>query len=163
MGVHPVLSKVTDRIRRRSEAPRSRYLAELEQMRGKGPVRHGLSCTNLAHGFAGATSADKIVLRRIDCVNIAIVSSYNDMLSAHQPFERFPPIIKAAAREAGATAQFAGASRRCATGSRKASRGWSCRCSAATSSRSPPPSRCRTTCSTRRCASGSATRSSRAS
>ncbi len=108
MGVHPVLSKVTDRIRRRSEAPRSRYLAELEQMRGKGPVRHGLSCTNLAHGFAGAPPGDKIILRRIDCVNIAIVSSYNDMLSAHQPFERFPAIIKAAAREAGATAQFAG-------------------------------------------------------
>jgi len=108
MDVHPVLSKVTDRIRRRSETARSRYLAELDQMRGKGPVRHGLSCTNLAHGFAGAPPADKIILRRIDCVNIAIVSSYNDMLSAHQPFERFPAIIKEAAREAGATAQFAG-------------------------------------------------------
>ena len=66
MGVHPVLSKVTDRIRRRSETARSRYLAGLDQMRGKGPVRHGLSCTNLAHGFAGAPPADKIILRRID-------------------------------------------------------------------------------------------------
>src|SRR6516164_85081 len=108
MAIHRVLLQVTDRIRRRSEGTRSRYLAELEQMRFKGPVRHGLSCTNLAHGFASAPAGDKITLRKIDCANIAIVSSYNDMLSAHQPFERFPAIIKQAAREAGATAQFAG-------------------------------------------------------
>jgi phosphogluconate dehydratase len=108
MAIHHVLSKVTDRIRRRSEAARSRYLAELDQMRSKGPIRHGLSCTNLAHGFASAPAGDKLVLRQIDRVNIAIVSSYNDMLSAHQPLERFPAIIKQAAREAGATAQFAG-------------------------------------------------------
>ncbi len=108
MGIHRVLAEVTDRIRRRSESTRSRYLTELGRMRSNGPVRHGLSCTNLAHGFAAAPPPDKLLLRRIDCVNIAIVSSYNDMLSAHQPFERFPAIIKQAAREAGATAQFAG-------------------------------------------------------
>ncbi|HET7033567.1 MAG TPA: hypothetical protein VFJ48_10615 [Casimicrobiaceae bacterium] len=108
MAIHRVLSQVTDRIRRRSEATRSRYLAELDQMRSKGPIRHALSCTNLAHGFASAPTDDKLILRRIDCANIAIVSSYNDMLSAHQPLERFPAIIKQAAREAGATAQFAG-------------------------------------------------------
>jgi phosphogluconate dehydratase len=77
-------------------------------MRGRGPIRHRLSCTNLAHGFASAPAGDKIILRQIDRPNIAIVSSYNDMLSAHQPFERFPGIIKEAAREAGGTAQFAG-------------------------------------------------------
>jgi hypothetical protein len=53
MAIHRVLSQVTERIRRRSEATRSRYLGELDRMRGRGPVRHGLSCTNLAHGFAG--------------------------------------------------------------------------------------------------------------
>ena len=108
MAIHRVLSQVTDRIRHRSEATRSRYLAELDHMRSKGPIRHGLSCTNLAHGFASAPAGDKVILRRIDCANIAIVSSYNDMLSAHQPFERFPAIIKQAARESAATAQFAG-------------------------------------------------------
>jgi phosphogluconate dehydratase len=108
MAIHRVLAQVTDRIRRRSEAARSRYLTELDQMRRQGPVRHALSCTNLAHGFAAAPAGDKVTLRSIDRVNIAIVSSYNDMLSAHQPFERFPVIIKQAAREAGATAQFAG-------------------------------------------------------
>jgi phosphogluconate dehydratase len=123
---------VTERIRRRSAPLRARYLREMEQMRGKGIVRHRLSCTNLAHGFAGAPPGDKIMMRQIDRPNIAIVSSYNDMLSAHQPFERFPAIIKDAAREAGATAQFAAAFPRCATASRRASRGWSCRCSAAT-------------------------------
>jgi phosphogluconate dehydratase len=107
-AIHRVLSEVTERIRIRSEPSRSRYLIELGQMRSKGTVRHGLSCTNLAHGFASAPPGDKIMLRQIDRVNIAIVSSYNDMLSAHQPFERFPAIIKQAAREAGATAQFAG-------------------------------------------------------
>jgi phosphogluconate dehydratase len=108
MPLHPVVAAVTERIRRRSESHRSRYLREMAAMRGKGPVRHRLSCTNLAHGFAGAPAGDKIMMRQIDRPNIAIVSSYNDMLSAHQPFERFPAIIKDAARAAGATAQFAG-------------------------------------------------------
>jgi phosphogluconate dehydratase len=108
MAIHPILAAVTERIRKRSMPTRTKYLAELEQMRGKGPVRHGLSCTNLAHAFAAAPAGDKIMLRQIDRPNIGIVSSYNDMLSAHQPFERFPAIIKQAAREAGATAQFAG-------------------------------------------------------
>jgi phosphogluconate dehydratase len=108
MAIHPVVAAVTERVRRRSEPLRTKYLREMEQMRGKGVVRHRLSCTNLAHGFAAAPSGDKIMMRQIDRPNIAIVSSYNDMLSAHQPFERFPAIIKDAARAAGATAQFAG-------------------------------------------------------
>src|SRR5215472_4232680 len=108
MDIHRVVAKVTERVRRRSEPRRREYLTELEQWRGRGPARHRLSCTNLAHGFAGAPAGDKIILRQADRPNLAIVSSYNDMLSAHQPFERFPAIIKEAAREAGATAQFAG-------------------------------------------------------
>ena len=107
-GIDSVVAAVTARIRQRSAPTRAKYLAELEQWRAKGPARHTLSCTNLAHAFAAAPAGDKIMLRRMDPPNIAIVSSYNDMLSAHQPFERFPAIIKQAARDAGATAQFAG-------------------------------------------------------
>ncbi|MGO4392375.1 phosphogluconate dehydratase [Variovorax sp. M-6] len=108
MTLHPVLSAVTHRIRGRSANTRGAYLARLERARVKGPNRQALGCTNLAHGFAAAPAGDKIMLREIRRPNLAIVSSYNDMLSAHQPFERFPEIIKQAAREAGATAQFAG-------------------------------------------------------
>jgi len=108
MTLHPMLAAVTDRIRQRSAATRAVYLAHLEAARSKGPLRNALGCTNLAHGFAAAPSGDKIMLRESHRPNVAIVSSYNDMLSAHQPFERFPEIIKRAAREAGATAQFAG-------------------------------------------------------
>jgi phosphogluconate dehydratase len=108
MSNHKVLAAVTDRIRRRSAATRSVYLDHLERARRKGPVRSALGCTNLAHAFAAAPAGDKIILRAERRPNLAIVSSYNDMLSAHQPFERFPAIIKRAARAAGATAQFAG-------------------------------------------------------
>ncbi|MEJ8855349.1 phosphogluconate dehydratase [Variovorax robiniae] len=108
MSLHPVLQTVTDRIRRRSAPLRTAYLARLEQARAKGPIRQALGCTNLAHGYAAAPAGDKIMLRELRRPNIAIVSSYNDMLSAHQPFERFPALLKQAAREAGATAQFAG-------------------------------------------------------
>jgi phosphogluconate dehydratase len=108
MSIHPVLAAVTERVRRRSEPMRSKVLAELEQMRERGPIRHKLSCTNLAHGFAAAPAGDKIMLRQENRPNVAIVSAYNDMLSAHQPFERFPAIIKEAVRTVGATAQFAG-------------------------------------------------------
>ncbi|MES1163261.1 MAG: dihydroxy-acid dehydratase, partial [Rhizobacter sp.] len=87
---------------------RAAYLARLEQARSRGTTRQALGCTNLAHGFAAAPAGDKIMLRELRQPNIAIVSSYNDMLSAHQPFERFPAIIKQAAREVGASAQFAG-------------------------------------------------------
>src|SRR5258706_2371730 len=108
MNLHPVLSAVTERIRTRSADTRSTYLARLDQARGQGPIRKGLACTSLAHGCAAAPAGDKIVLREVQRPNVAIVSAYNDMLSAHQPFERFPAIIKEAVRGAGATAQFAG-------------------------------------------------------
>jgi phosphogluconate dehydratase len=108
MSIHPTLSAVTERIRKRSSDTRSTYLARLDQARSKGPIRKGLACTNLAHGFAAAPERDKMMLRELRRPNVAIVSAYNDMLSAHQPYERFPPIIKAAASQAGATAQYAG-------------------------------------------------------
>ncbi|MFN3988380.1 MAG: phosphogluconate dehydratase [Rhodocyclaceae bacterium] len=106
--MHPTIEHVTGRIRARSAASRSHYLARVEQALRAGPQRGSLSCTNLAHGFAAAPAGDKIMLREQRRPNLAIVSSYNDMLSAHQPMRPYPEWIKEAAREAGATAQFAG-------------------------------------------------------
>ena len=108
MALHPVVESVTDRIIGRSKASRAAYLAHLDAARIQGVQRGALSCTNLAHGFAAFPANDKLKLREAKKPSVAIVSSYNDMLSAHQPFETFPPIIKDAVRKAGAVAQFAG-------------------------------------------------------
>ena len=99
---------VTERIRERSRAARGDYLGRMRAASDATATRAKLSCTNLAHGFAASTSQDKDALKRLQWPNLAIVTSYNDMLSAHQPFERFPGLIRVAAREAGATAQVAG-------------------------------------------------------
>ncbi len=106
--MHPVTLEVTERIIARSREPRADYLARMDAARAAGPGRAKLSCANFAHAFAAASDDDKARVRNPAAPNIGIVSSYNDMLSAHQPLERFPAIIKAAAREVGATAQFAG-------------------------------------------------------
>jgi phosphogluconate dehydratase len=108
MALHPVLQAVTDRIIKRSRPSRAAYLAHLDAARVKGVQRSALSCTNLAHGFAAFPPNDKLKLKESRKPSVAIVSSYNDMLSAHQPFERFPPIIKDAVRKVDAVAQFAG-------------------------------------------------------
>lgn len=105
--LHPVVAQVTHRIQERSRARRHAYLARIDAARGSGPHRRRLSCGNLAHGFACAGS-DKPALRHGLAPNLGILNSFNDMLSAHQPLERFPDLIKAAAREIGATAQVAG-------------------------------------------------------
>src|SRR5262249_38424614 len=84
------------------------YLSRIERAQGQFPARGALSCTNLAHGFAGLQGDDKMAIKAMRQPNIAIVSAYNEMLSAHAPYLRFPDIIKRAAREAGGTAQFAG-------------------------------------------------------
>ena len=106
--VHPVVEKVTQRIIQRSRPSRQAYLAHLDAARVKGVQRGTLACTNLAHGFAAFPANDKLKLREQKQPSVAIVSSYNDMLSAHQPFEYFPKVIKDAVREIGAVAQFAG-------------------------------------------------------
>ena len=108
MSLHPVFERITDRIRERSQSSRAAYLARVGAAPPKGVARSCISCTNLAHGFAAFGETDKAVLRENEKPNIAIVSAYNDMLSAHQPYVRFPEIIKDAAREAGGVAQFAG-------------------------------------------------------
>ncbi|THD72548.1 phosphogluconate dehydratase [Phenylobacterium sp.] len=106
--MHPVTAEVTERIIERSRETRAGYLAGVETARAAGTGRAKLSCANWAHAFAAESDADKKTLRDPTAPNIGIVSAYNDMLSAHQPLERFPAIIKAAAREMGAAAQFAG-------------------------------------------------------
>lgn len=102
------IQDVTDRIIERSTTTRAAYLAKIEKARRDGPHRGVLSCGNLAHGFAACSTDDKADLRSMTKANIAIVSSYNDMLSAHQPYESYPQIIKQAVSDVGSVAQFAG-------------------------------------------------------
>lgn len=108
MSTHPVVAQVTQAIARRSADTRAAYLARMDAagQRG-GPARAQLACGNLAHGYA-ACGEDKERLFAEQAPNIGIVTAYNDMLSAHQPFEGYPERIKAAARAAGGTAQVAG-------------------------------------------------------
>ncbi|MDQ7989511.1 MAG: phosphogluconate dehydratase [Candidatus Dactylopiibacterium sp.] len=108
MALHPILSEVTQRIEERSEATRSRYLAAIEAAIPGSPYRGQLGCTNLAHGFAASPADDKLRIMAVRAPNIGIITAYNDMLSAHQPYGTYPDVIKDAARGAGATAQVAG-------------------------------------------------------
>lgn len=105
--LHPTLQLVTDRIIERSFARRSAYLERMRAAAAKGPSRGHLSCSGQAHAYA-AMDQDKQTLVDMQAGNLAIVTAYNDMLSAHQPFERYPEIIKEAARAVGGTAQVAG-------------------------------------------------------
>ena len=107
MPLNATVAKVTQRIIKRSANRRGEYLARVDAARDAAPRRRHLSCGNLAHGFAGCVT-DKTALRNVVAPNIGIVTAYNDMLSAHQPYERYPELIRAAAREVGATAQVAG-------------------------------------------------------
>ncbi|MBT8446474.1 MAG: phosphogluconate dehydratase [Gammaproteobacteria bacterium] len=106
--LNQTLARVTERIIERSHAEREDYLGRMREAGDEGNRGQRLSCGNLAHAYAAAETADKLLLRGARAPNIAIVSSYNDMLSAHQPFQTFPDVIRAAARASGATAQFAG-------------------------------------------------------
>ena len=106
--IHPLVRAVTERITDRSRSERSLYLGRMTNEAAEGPTRARLSCTNLAHGFAAASSGDKDALKDLRWPNLAIITAYNDMLSAHQPFEGYPGLIRVAARDAGATAQVAG-------------------------------------------------------
>ncbi len=107
MSIHPHLEAITRRIRERSAPLRQRYLAAIDAV-PREPARKHLSCGNLAHGFAASDADSKTRLKGATAPNLGIVSAYNDMLSAHQPFESYPALIRQAARAAGATAQVAG-------------------------------------------------------
>jgi phosphogluconate dehydratase len=108
VSLHPQLETVTARVVERSGKSRAGYLAGIVRAQGQFPSRTALSCANLAHGFAGVEGNDKIAIKALKQPNIGIVSSYNDMLSAHAPYAGFPEVIKRAAREAGGVAQVAG-------------------------------------------------------
>ena len=107
MPLDATVHKVTQRIIERSKAPRSAYLDRMARAADEGPRRAHLTCGNQAHAYV-AMGEDKDSLATTSAGNIGIVTAYNDMLSAHQPFERFPDLIRRAAREAGGTAQVAG-------------------------------------------------------
>jgi phosphogluconate dehydratase len=105
---HARVAEVTQRIVERSRRSRGAYLARIEAAAAKAPARKRLGCANFAHGFAACAPGDKEALRDGTGPNLAIVTAYNDMLSAHQPYARFPDLIKEAARAAGGSAQVAG-------------------------------------------------------
>ena len=108
MSPHPVVADVTARIAERSAERRTAYLERVREAAARGPARAQLGCANLAHGVAACGADEKLMLRRAERPNIAIVSAYNEMLSAHQPLERYPAILRRAVLEAGGVAQFAG-------------------------------------------------------
>jgi phosphogluconate dehydratase len=108
MSVTTVIAAVTEKIEKRSRDDRRRYLDKIEQAVARQPKRKALGCANIAHGFAACNAHDKDMLRNGAGPNLGIVTAYNDMLSAHQPFETYPAIVREAARAAGGTAQVAG-------------------------------------------------------
>ncbi len=107
MTLHPALAAVTDRIARRSAETRRAYLDRLNRAAAEQPARAHLSCSNAAHAYA-AMADDKAALAEGRAPHLGIVTAYNDMLSAHRPYEDYPERLRAAARRAGATAQVAG-------------------------------------------------------
>jgi phosphogluconate dehydratase len=106
--MHPRILEVTERLRQRSLATRQAYLRQMDDARNLPRGRRGLSCGSFAHGMAACPPADKDRLRMMDEVNIGIVTAYNDMLSAHQPYETYPETLRSALRAFGATGQVAG-------------------------------------------------------
>src|ERR1700709_436291 len=107
MSADARISAITTRIIERSKPTRERYLGRLRDAAAKGAQRSVLGCANLAHGFAVCSPSQKDALAGDPVANIGIITSYNDMLSAHQPFEGYPAIIRQAASEAGGIAQVA--------------------------------------------------------
>ena len=106
--LHARVAEITARIVQRSQDGRARYLARIAAAADRAPHRRRLGCANQAHGFAACAPGDKAMLRQGDGPSLGIVTAYNDMLSAHQPYEHFPELIRAAAREAGGVAMVAG-------------------------------------------------------
>lgn len=105
---HPVITEVTNRIRERSVARRQAFLARIQRQAEQGKTRASLSCGNLAHAVAASSCDDKGRILDMTRANVAIVTAYNDMLSAHQPYQGYPDIIKGALAGLGHSAQVAG-------------------------------------------------------
>jgi phosphogluconate dehydratase len=108
MTTHPTVRDVTERIRERSRSLRSAYLQRLTEIRDRDRGSDRMGCANVAHAVAGIPSSDKIKVVAERAPNIGVVTAYNDMLSAHAPFQGYPDIVKHEARRLGATAQVAG-------------------------------------------------------
>ena len=106
--LHPTVERVTAQLIDRSETTRNAYLRRISEAVQFAPARARLGCANLAHGFAAAEPTEKTALRAVSKPNVAIVTAYNDMLSAHKPFETYPAVLKRAVIEAGGIAQVAG-------------------------------------------------------
>ncbi|NCF14784.1 MAG: phosphogluconate dehydratase [Gammaproteobacteria bacterium] len=106
--MHPTITRVTERITKRSETERAAYLARIHKAAHQGPARQQAACSNLAHAMAASSAIEKQAIANSDAPNIGIITAYNDMLSAHQPFESYPARIKLAAAENGAVSQVAG-------------------------------------------------------
>jgi dihydroxyacid dehydratase/phosphogluconate dehydratase len=106
--LNATLANVTQRIVERSATTRAAYLATMAAQRKAGTQRQGMGCANMAHAFAALPANDKLAVRAAKVPHVGVVTAYNDMLSAHQPYEHYPEAIRAAARAAGATAQVAG-------------------------------------------------------
>ncbi|MFZ8927813.1 MAG: phosphogluconate dehydratase [Gammaproteobacteria bacterium] len=106
--MHSVIEQVTEAVSQRSAESRQQYLDKIYRAAQDGPGRNQMPCSNFAHGIAACSSANKSRLQDPSVTNIGIVSAYNDMLSAHQPYEQYPAQIRAFAEELGAVAQFAG-------------------------------------------------------
>ncbi|MCP4880796.1 MAG: phosphogluconate dehydratase, partial [Gammaproteobacteria bacterium] len=107
--MNKVVSQVTQTIIERSRASRTAYMQRMRLAATGKVARSQLSCGNLAHGFAACSKPDKDLLTMMDQADVAIISAYNDMLSAHQPYATYPPIIKKAVAQMGSIAQYAGA------------------------------------------------------
>ena len=107
--VHPKIAEVTERIVERSRDTRADYVARMEAAKSSKVTRSTLACGNLAHGFAACGEQDKNTLKMMESANVGIISAYNDMVSAHQPFQHFPDLIKQAVNGMGGVAQVAGA------------------------------------------------------
>ncbi|MFN4116220.1 MAG: dihydroxy-acid dehydratase, partial [Inhella sp.] len=108
MPLHATLEQVTARIRERSAATRSHYLAQLSRLRGRSRGSDRMGCANVAHAFAAMPAHDKLRIVVERAPHLGVVTAYNDMLSAHQPYEGYPAQIRAAAARLGATVQVAG-------------------------------------------------------
>jgi phosphogluconate dehydratase len=106
--MNSVIEQVTAKVRERSRESRAQYLSAMQQTRDEHPPRKRLSCGNMAHGFAACGQDDKQTIRLMESANLGIITAYNDMLSAHQPYGVYPDQIKEIARKAGCTAQIAG-------------------------------------------------------
>ena len=103
-----VVQRVTARIRERSAPLRSAYLARIDRLAARKPGSERMGCANVAHAFAAMPQNDKLRVVAAKGPHLAVVTAYNDMLSAHQPYERFPDVIRDEARRLGATVQVAG-------------------------------------------------------